>query len=384
MALDKKKSFPSFQDVQLTTISSLLILTVLTQAAGETPDSSSRNSKLLNLFHIVKFPNDGCNASTVNPYGVCYTASECTSLGGSSSGSCAQGFGVCCTFSGACGGSTSLNNTYFASTDSDTSPCLFSVCKASEDVCQIRLGFDTFDIAQPSTSNLGDDNPNSRTQCTDAQFTATSDGPNAPTICGTNTAYHMILDARDDCNTLSFTWTSSTTRSWNIHIMQIACTATWKPPQGCLQYFTGTTGYIQSYNYAGGYHLASQNYNNCIRTESGYCSIAYTAVSTTSFQVSLISPTAAPAAIGAVGDSCILDYIIISEGGPTAGATTNIDRFCGSLFLYTAGTTAQTVKTQKMPFQVGVNFDSTELDEDTPAGTEWSKGFYLYYSQTAC
>ena len=31
----------------------------------------------------------------------------------------------------------------------------------------------------------------------------------------------------------------------------------------------GTSGYIYSYNYAGGYHLANQDYTNCIRTEQG-------------------------------------------------------------------------------------------------------------------
>ena len=145
-----------------------------------------RNDKLLNVFNIVKFPNDVCNSTTSNTYGVCYTATECASLGGSSSGSCASGFGVCCTFSGGCSGTTSLNNTYFKSSTSDSSPCTFSVCKASTDVCQIRLDFDTFDIMQPSTNVDGDDNPNTRTQCQMAFFTASSDGPSAPILCGAN------------------------------------------------------------------------------------------------------------------------------------------------------------------------------------------------------
>ena len=87
-----------------------------------------RDEKLLNVFNIVKFPNDGCTTAA-GTYGVCYTASECLSLsmeiessyahkifsssGGSSSGTCASGFGVCCTFTGGCGGTTSINNTYF-------------------------------------------------------------------------------------------------------------------------------------------------------------------------------------------------------------------------------------------------------------------------------
>ena len=60
-----------------------------------------------------KFPNDGCTAST-GSYGVCYTASECATLSGTASGSCASGFGVCCTFTGGCGASTDQNNTYFS------------------------------------------------------------------------------------------------------------------------------------------------------------------------------------------------------------------------------------------------------------------------------
>ena len=361
----------------------IMVLTLQSNASGKVANTT-RSGRLLNVLNIVRFPNSGCNTTNLNTYGVCYAATECSVLGGTSSGSCAQGFGVCCMFGGTCGGSSSVNNTYFSSSDSDTSPCTFSVCPAGSDICQIRLGFDSFDISQPSTLYPGDDNPNGRTQCQQAAFTATSDGPSPPTICGTNTGHHMILDIRDSCNTLSFTWTSSTTREWNIHIMQIPCSAAWKPPQGCLQYFTGTAGYILSYNYAGGVHLALQNYNNCIRTEYGYCSIGYSAVSSTSFQVSLITPTSSPAAIGALGDDCTLDYLVIAEGGASAGATTNYDRFCGALLVTTAGATQATILTHKTPFQLGVRFDSTELDEDSPAGTEWSKGFYLYYKQNTC
>ena len=348
---------------------------------------SERDAKLLNVFNIVKFPNDGCNA-TSGSYGVCYTSLECSSLGGTSSGSCASGFGVCCLFSGGCGATTSLNNTYFKSSNSDSSPCTFTVCKANSDICQIRLGFDTFVIAQPSTDYPGDDEPNGRTQCQEAQFTADSDGPPAPVLCGTNSAQHMIVEARDTCNQLSFSWTSTTTTTpeWNIHIMQISCLAQWKPQDGCLQYFTGLTGYVKSFNYDGGYHLANHQYTACIRAERGYCTIGYSQVTTTSFQISAITPTASPTAIGVLGDSCTTDFIILAGSASSDDANTNYDRFCGSLLVQSPSpaTTTGTVYTNKLPFLVSVNFDGSELDEDSPAGTEWSKGFYLYYSQTSC
>ena len=77
----------------------------------------------------------------------------------------------------------------------------------------------------------------------------------------------MIINARSDCNTLSFTWSSASPRSWSIQVQQLSCGSAWRPPGGCLQWFTGASGLIQSFNFAGGSHLASQHYNACIRTE---------------------------------------------------------------------------------------------------------------------
>ena len=39
--------------------------------------------------------------------------SQNLNLGGAASGNCASGFGVCCLFTGTCGGTSSFNNTYF-------------------------------------------------------------------------------------------------------------------------------------------------------------------------------------------------------------------------------------------------------------------------------
>ena len=54
-----------------------------------------------------------------------------------------------------------------------------------------------------------------------------------------------------------------------------------RAPSDCVQYFTGTSGNVQSYNFAGGQLLQSQDYTNCIRTEEGYCSIQWKESSTT-------------------------------------------------------------------------------------------------------
>ena len=47
----------------------------------ETAALKLRSGRLLNIFQIVKFPNDACNATGGNFYGTCYTATECNSLG---------------------------------------------------------------------------------------------------------------------------------------------------------------------------------------------------------------------------------------------------------------------------------------------------------------
>ena len=55
---------------------------------------------MLPLFTIVRFGNTACDADVTARNGTCYTAAECASKGGTSSGTCASGFGVCCTFDG--------------------------------------------------------------------------------------------------------------------------------------------------------------------------------------------------------------------------------------------------------------------------------------------
>ena len=51
---------------------------------------------VLSLFSVVRFANSQCYGS--NGYnGTCLTAAECSQNGGNASGSCASGFGVCCT-----------------------------------------------------------------------------------------------------------------------------------------------------------------------------------------------------------------------------------------------------------------------------------------------
>ena len=69
-----------------------------------------------------------------------------------------------------------------------------------------------------------------------------------------------------------------------------------RAPTDCVQYFTGASGNVKSYNFAGGQLLQSQYYQNCIRTEIGYCGIMWKENSISSpdpFQMSASPSTAA-------------------------------------------------------------------------------------------
>merc|ERR1719191_1676642 len=130
-----------------------VLATSLVLADTEAEAEVSRGGKALSVFNVVTFPNSACGA-TSGYNGTCYTSSECTSLGGTASGTCASSFGVCCVFSIACGKSSSANNSYAIissySTSSDSDPCAYTFCKTNSDVCKLRIDFDTMVLNSPA------------------------------------------------------------------------------------------------------------------------------------------------------------------------------------------------------------------------------------------
>lgn len=73
-------------------------------------------------------------------------------------------------------------------------------------------------------------------------------------------------------------------RLWEVKVTQIPFTQ--RAPAGCLQYHTGTKGFIQTMNFAdNGRHLANQEYSICMRQEKGMCTIAYEPCHENSFKI---------------------------------------------------------------------------------------------------
>jgi len=264
------------------TILAILLIFIVrnTQASN---DTESRNGKQFSLFSVVSFTNQECNATgNTGEVGTCYTSGECSGRSGSASGSCAAGFGVCCVTScNTCGCTISSNTSYIRNpnypssyTPTSAGTCTYTIQKTSADICQLRLDFVTMNgFTTTTTPNPG--------QCQDTFVAAGQTGVNPPTICGTNTGYHMYIEfgtLSTDSITLTNTWAAAgltTAKNYNILARQIRCTDTFKAPPDCVQWFTGITGTVENYNHQGGQLLNSQNYQNCIRTEKGYCRIQW-------------------------------------------------------------------------------------------------------------
>ena len=227
----------------------VLVLAPLVACSGE--DDQERSAKSLSVFNVVTFPNSACGAT--NGYnGTCYTSSECSTLGGTASGTCASSFGVCCVFSIACGGSSSANNSYAVissySTSTDSDPCTYTFCPTNTDVCKLRIDFDTMVLTAPSGVSSTPAAADSITvgDCTVDSLTVSNPGGSTPpTICGYNTGQHMFVLASTLCNQINIdidTLTTSTTRKWQIKVTQYECGNLMAPEQDCLQYHTASSG----------------------------------------------------------------------------------------------------------------------------------------------
>lgn len=292
----------------------LLTLLIPLVCGEDTVDTVERDQKLLSSFQIVRFPNDGCVGSN-NRNGTCYTSQECSSKKGSSSGSCADGFGVCCIFIiSACGMTTAENSTSWTNPTTVTAgACKLTVCPSAA-ICSLRLDFTTFVITGPNTLiaptvrrrfgavtqdgsdqayALGGSSYTSNCMIDSFYTTSASPSTNPPSVCGTLSAEHMYVEAdADRCNMLQFTLGDAAStaafstnnrgqsvlanRMWDITVSQIECTSASLPPAGCTKYWFGPTGTAQlrSYNFqaaGASSHLAMQHERMCIRRERGNC-----------------------------------------------------------------------------------------------------------------
>ncbi|XP_059097249.1 uncharacterized protein LOC131891638 [Tigriopus californicus] len=381
--------------------------------------SEPRQKRIFNVFNLVTFQNGPC-VSQDSKNGTCYTAEQCTELNGKSSGPCAQGYGVCCVFSFGCGQQTAQNNTYFESNAPTTGDCMATVCPSSNDICQMRLDFNQFVITGPSTSSistgtqiyglvnaLGSTLAISRaSQClTDSFSILGSSSTPIPVICGTNKGQHVYVEVEPQtCVQMMMSLgstgivTTLAQRRWSIKTTQYACNYPNLAPKGCTQYHFSLigTGTVQTFNFDGGQHLASQDHTICVRRENGNCRICWTAASVSDFMTSGMSQkgyakSSECCGYGATGAGTNFDCVQI-PGALDQTMTSNLGaftQFCGRSVGLVAASSALTVGASKticsdrMPFQVRFLSDAFENeDEIDPTKGGPNAGAKLTYFQT--
>jgi len=412
-----------------------LALLAIFATAVYAEESRDKAKKAIGIFNIVKFNNDVCNTGN-NMNGTCFTAEECADRNGQASGSCADGYGVCCVITLTCGATTRDNCTYMSqemnndpATDSDTSQsCTYHICPISSTVRRIRLELDTFVLEGPwapaldgqagneaAAGNDPSDDSSGRGsaigKCKGDQFVATG----SPVICGTNSGQHMVLDTDGtSCVSAVFTFGvgGNTQRSYRIHVLQFDQYHEMGGPAGCLQYYTGEMGTVNTFNWQGfaagsnSVHLANQNYDVCVRRLINACRICWSPVAPMpgnngrrgAFGVSNgPSGAAAPQAGTDVGGNCNIpatgadpadsgDWVtilnglavpnaaasaVLSDGVIKSAANMDIghgDRFCGRFFANQAGVTDTTVCSAVTPFKLGVHFDDFEAAQTAVMG----------------
>jgi len=321
----------------------LLLICILT--IHTVTSNTDRRKRNIGIFNVVRFQNEVCEGSN-KQQGTCFTTDECEKNGGEASGSCAEGCGVCCTFSVNCGGRQSQNNTVFMSNNPVAGECSATICPIDGTISQLRLDFTTFAIGEPSDGtapsgiNLlnGVATPDAAAagngvlhstggQCLQDSFVVTSPGASgSDVICGTNSGEHLYIEASQACNKLMFLLGREPAMEpmWSITVRQYANDHTNLAPTGCNQYHfdmddtdaLSVTGIVASFNYnnGNGRHLANQDQTICIRREEGMTRVCFSqagGMQVDDFRIST----------GSKGDSMMMSAGLVGKlagaGGPT-------------------------------------------------------------------
>ncbi|XP_057652599.1 uncharacterized protein LOC130891716 [Diorhabda carinulata] len=353
---------------------------------------TSRLPRVLNFFPVPV--EEECNANDGRRKGVCMNTYECKMKSGVSFGSCAYGFGVCCVFTATCDNEIFNNITYFVNPDfpdltKGMSSCLLMVKKMDDDIAQIRLDFIHFNLGQPNRKNG---------VCEDDVFLlSTGNTARDVTLCGLNSGQHIYFDVENIQEHIKISMKlnrKAVNRLWEVKITQIPFSQ--RAPAGCLQYFEGSTGVVQTLNFAeNGRHLANQDYNICIRQEEEMCGIVYEPCHENAFRISANNGNDD-------GDLGSGDFVDSSEGGQMETCEDKITvpcesddllspgdedllqgtcdiSHCGSS-LCPAGERPCRIESTVTPFVIGVHFGPSLRDESP----EDNLGMCLVYKQLPC
>lgn len=96
------------------------------------------------------------------------------------------------------------------------SSCTLTIQKCNPDICQVRIDFLSFSLAQPNDDGV----------CTTDAFYVIGGASNVPVLCGENSGQHIYVDFNGDNDiqlVLNTNGGATTSRAWNFKITQIGC-----------------------------------------------------------------------------------------------------------------------------------------------------------------
>lgn len=351
----------------------LLVLAFIGSAYGQS---------FIPFFSAVRYQNTAC-ATNTGDSGTCLLNSECAKKGGQShEGDCPTNALTCCSFKFTCGGTTGQNETTFVNPsyprgENGTDTCQVTIEK-QPNVCQLRLDFEEFTLAQPDENGL----------CTtDSFMVRTTVGERLPILCGENSFQHIYIDmGRGSANPVVLSVVSNgdrVTRKWKVKINMIPCNNLEMAPSGCLQYYRSPTAVIKSFNYGPkieerSRYLSNLRYTSCIRVEENFCAIKWETEGPDSFNFGV--PLLNELATGveneaATGSLCSKDDYVGIDQGSNDGIGPGDDRFCGNRLL-----NSNVVISRSKPFQLKV-----KSNHDQRQNAFYSQqGFSLRYVQLPC
>ncbi|XP_046633822.1 uncharacterized protein LOC124313125 [Daphnia pulicaria] len=363
-----------------------------------------RDGKFFGLFETVINNNRACRALS-GDIGTCLSYPECFAFRGNISGTCGRGYGLCCVTTKTCQGVIYANNTYFVNQGypgsyTSAGQCYTTVNRLAPNICQLRLDFEAFSIAQPEPAEH---------RCVSDSFVVSGTTSPVPVICGDNAGQHMYLNIGYNSTTpITLTMITSnlmaggftSARNWKIRVSQIPCNEGFAAPPGCLQYYTGSVGVIRSFNFffdSRGVNtarqLSFQDYTICIRQESNFCEMQYNVcpdqvnVPGLGFSISGALAAGDTTVSSGADAACTADFLMIPCGSDVRGQPTKSNgavcaaRLCGSVWnSINAETLSRPVFTRSVPFELRYYTNGLESSE----GDQGNLGFCLTYQQEPC
>lgn len=385
------------------------IVTVIFVLINHGSDATlTKESRMFSLFNVVKFRNTACQSTdTANLQGICYTSQECSDKNGQEQGNCASGFGVCCIISvSTCGGQISENCTFIENVNypmpvTVDGACTYTINRCSSDICQVRLDFLTGVLAQPTdgANAVCDGANNGDTLIITPGSTGVSFQNAPPALCGKLTGQHVYIDAgtAQTAATLAFNiGATGNSQAWQIKTSQIECSSSSRAPTGCLQYFTGASNTVTSFNWDGtdacatGCFFGSQDYRACFRRESGMCSFEVVPTTVTADTDSFEIHANANAIAAQAGALCSTTYIDIRTNSVQNAAATTFSNFCGNFMnALDLAIFSNVIRSNAIPFDIRVlastpTFLAAPPAQDVDTMQNAQAGFSLDVTQVPC